>query len=366
MRRMRRVIAALLVAVPLGMPAAGPSAPQAQSSGDGGFDVQKIADSVYAAIRKDPPGLMVNSNSVFIVNDDDVVVVDTTLTPSSARATLAELRKLTPKPVKYVINTHWHDDHILGNQVFRETFPDAQFVGHARTEQQLSTTGAANRKRMFEFAPQMTQQFRMSLEQSKSMAGGTLTEEERGSYQHDIAVSERFLAEGPGVAIVMPTVVVSDKLALTRGKRTLEILHLGAGHTSEDLVVHLPRERVLITGDLVASPIPLVGSTSHPGEFAVTLEKLIALQPAILIPGHGPALKSLDFVRLEARLLTSLTDQVRTAAASGSTLAQTRRAVNLSEFEKAFAGDSQLLKFIFGFSVTTPGVGAAYRDATKR
>jgi alkyl sulfatase BDS1-like metallo-beta-lactamase superfamily hydrolase len=83
------------------------------------FDLQKVAEGVYAAIRKEPPGLMFNANVVFIINDDDVVVVDTNIMPSSAREALAALRKLTTKPVKYVVNTHWHPDHISGNQVGR-------------------------------------------------------------------------------------------------------------------------------------------------------------------------------------------------------------------------------------------------------
>src|SRR5215216_6327832 len=70
------------------------------------FEVQKIAEGVYAVIRKDPPGLMVDANSVFIINDDDVFVVDTSGAPSTTKEVLAALRKLTDKPVKYVINTH--------------------------------------------------------------------------------------------------------------------------------------------------------------------------------------------------------------------------------------------------------------------
>ena len=82
----------------------------------GNFEMVKLAEGVYVARRTEPAGLTVNGNSVFIINDDDVVVVDATLTPGTAREELAALRKLTDKPVRYVVNTHWHDDHILGNQ----------------------------------------------------------------------------------------------------------------------------------------------------------------------------------------------------------------------------------------------------------
>src|SRR5689334_12057209 len=97
------------------------------------FKIVKLSDGVYAAIRTEPPGLTVNGNSVFIINDDDVVVVDTTLTPGTAREIIAEIKKLTHKPVKYVINTHWHDDHIMGNAAYREAFPGVEFIAHTAT-----------------------------------------------------------------------------------------------------------------------------------------------------------------------------------------------------------------------------------------
>jgi cyclase len=364
---MPRVIAILLMVVPAGLslvaqkPAPAPAAPA-----DAGFDVQRVAPDVYALIRKEPPGVMLNANSVVIVNAEDVVVVDTGLGPATAKAIVSAVRTITPKPVKYVINTHWHDDHILGNQVFRETFKDVQFIGHARAEKQLATTGANGRKQRLDVSgPLMTQQLRISLEQSKSMAGGPISEEERRSYTNDIAALERFAAEAPGVTVVMPTTVVEDKFTLVRGRRTIEIRHLGAGHTSEDLVVWLPQDRVMATGDLVVTPVPLLVSTSsRPAEFVTTLEKLAALQPQVLIPGHGSVENGLGPVRLETRLFTTLVEQVRALASKGATLAETRKTVNLSEMEKLIAGDSPLLRQLFNFRVTTPGIAAAYRDAT--
>lgn len=361
---MRRVVAILLMIVAAGwsLPAQTPAPAQAAPA-DAGFDVQRVAPDIYAFVRQEPPGLALNANSVVVVNADDVLVVDAGVTPATAKAMLAALRTITPKPVKYVVNTHWHDDHILGNQVFRDAFKDVQFIGHARAEKQSATVGATNRKQRLDVSgPLMTQQLRLSLEQSKSMAGGPISDEERRSYTSDIAALDRFAAEAPATTVVTPTMTVEDKLTLVRGRRTIEILHLGAGHTSEDLVVWLPQDRVMATGDLVVTPVPLLASMSRPADFVTTLEKLIALQPQILIPGHGAVTHGLDYVRLEARLFTALVDQVRAAAAKGATLAETRKTVNLSEFEKMLAGDSALLKQLFNFRVTSPGVAAAYRD----
>jgi glyoxylase-like metal-dependent hydrolase (beta-lactamase superfamily II) len=360
MPRMMRLPVGTLAAL-LGLAAVAPGA-QAPAR----FEMQKIADGVYAAIRTEPPGLMFDANSIFLIGPDDVIVVDTNVTPSSAGATLAALRQLTDKPVSTVINTHWHDDHVIGNHTFREAFPNARFVGHTTSPRDMLRIGAANRKQRFEFGPQLVQQLRLSLELRRSMAGGDLTDEERRSYQSDIDAAERFFTEAPGVPAVTPTVTVADRLALTQGARTIEVRHLGAGHTPADLVVHLPRERIAIAGDLVAAPVPLVGSTSRPAAFAATLAALLALKPAIIVPGHGPVMRDEGYVRRQARLLRSLVAQVRNAAAPGATLPEVRKRVDLAPFRREFAGGSPLLGFLFDFQVTNPGIAAAFREVQSR
>src|SRR4030095_5874587 len=97
---------------------------------------------------------------------------------------------------------------------------------------------------------------------------------------------------------VLPTITLQDRLTLYRGDRRIDIRHLGMGHTSGDIVVHLPKEGILITGDLVVWPVPLVGNPqSHIGEWAATLEKLRALHATVIVPGHGPVLHDDSFLK---------------------------------------------------------------------
>lgn len=359
---------------PKTQPARGPAAEPAPSQAKGTVqpttvntvEIQKVADGVYAAIRKEPPGLMFNGNCVFIINDEDVVVVDTTITPSSAREVLAELKKLTSKPVKYVINTHWHDDHIIGNQVYREAFPGVEFIGHASTLVDLPTVGASNRQQLQEGAPGFVEQIRATMNNKKNLVGADLTEEERISFTSDIEQVERYLSEIPKFQVVLPTITIQESLTLHRGSRTIEIRHLGRGHSGADLVVYLPKERIAITGDLVVWPVPLVGSTSYPAEFAAALEKLVAMQPTTIIPGHGQVMHDDTYPKLLIRLLTSIKEQTEAAFARGETLEQARKSVNLEEFRKVIAGDSQLKSFIFRFYVTDPGITAAYQQASQK
>ena len=336
----------------------GTGAPMAKAEAASSFEVQKIAEGVYAVIRTYPPGLMCDGNSVFIINDQDVVVVDA---PEASRDFLAALRKLTKKPVKYVINTHWHDDHIIGNQVYRDAFPGAEFIGHARMREYLPTTGLSNRKQMLDGAPKFVAQMRSLMDQGKSIAGGELTPEERLAFESDFKLVDRYMAEVPGAEIILPTITIEDSLTLHRGGRNIDVRHLGRGHTSGDLVVHLPQEGILITGDLVVWPVPLVGSEqSHVRDWSATLDKVRRLHPKLIVPGHGPVLRDDSYVTLMADLMASVTAQTEAAIARGETLEQARKSVNIEEFQRRFAGDSKLLGFLFRNYVTGPAVASAY------
>src|SRR3984885_11915327 len=114
------------------------------SGAENGVAVQKvqIADGVYQFITA-PDGYVPNGNSVVIVNENDVLVFDTFTRPSTARAELAEIRKITDKPVRYVVNSHHHPDHWSGNEVFAEAFPNIEIIASEDTRQYMLTIAKA-------------------------------------------------------------------------------------------------------------------------------------------------------------------------------------------------------------------------------
>ncbi|MBX7222544.1 MAG: MBL fold metallo-hydrolase [Blastocatellia bacterium] len=332
----------------------------------GGFDVQKVAEGVYAVIRTDPPGLMFDANCVFIINDDDVVVVDSSISPASTRDVLAALRKLTPKPVKYVINTHWHEDHIIGNQVYKEAFPGVEFIAQATTREDFPTVGLSNRKQLLDAINEINENLRDILAKNKNSRGGPLTDEQRLSLSNDVRLLERYQAEAPKFQVILPTITFDEKLTLQRGRRTIEVQFLGRAHTRADVVVSLPADGIVITGDLVVWPVPLVGSTAYPLDFGATLEKLLALHPKIMIPGHGPVMQDDRYVKLLADLLKSLKQQVTAAVARGETLEQVRKSVKLEEFQQQIVGDSAVRKSIFQMYFMGPAIDGAFRQALEK
>jgi cyclase len=331
------------------------------------FEVQKLAEGVYAVIRREPPGFMVDANNVFIINDDDVIVVDANGAPAITREVLSALRKLTSKPVRYVINTHYHDDHIRGNQVYREAFPNVEFIAHAYSRDYLPNQGASNRKAFLEGAPKFAAQIKEHLEKNESLFGGAMSDEERQSSQSDIRLVELVLSEGSVAQTILPTITVEDRLTLYRGSRRIDILHLGSGHTAADLVVHLPKEGIVITGDLVVWPVPLVGNPqSHIAEWAATLDKLRALNPAVIVPGHGQVLRDDSYLKTLSEMFASIKQQVEASVAKGETLEQAQKSVNLTEFRNRLAGDSKVRRALFANYVAYPAIAAAYGEASAK
>jgi len=340
------------------------SIPAAARNAD--FEVQKIAGGVYAVIRREPPSLWFNPNTVFIIGKKDVTVVDTNISSRYTQAVLAELRKLTDKPVRYVVNTHWHEDHIIGNRVYREAFPKVKFIGHKSTLEDLPTVGAANRRGSLENGGGFVRLLKNLIAKGENLDKQKLSEEERAGYESDIDLVESYLAESADFQIILPDITVENRMEFDDGQRKIEILHLGRAHTGADLVVRLPREKIVASGDLIVAPVPLVGTTSYPLEYGATLENLLRLRAEIIIPGHGAVQRDDSYARLMIRLLNSIKLQAEAAVKRGETLEQLRKSVNLDEFRREFAGASQHRALIFQNYVFLPATAAAYRRLTEK
>jgi len=353
-------------------PAPDSSSPAAASSSissgaKSGFDVQELAPGVYAEIRREPPGLAVDCNVVFIVNDEDVFVVDANITAGSARESIAALKRITSKPVRYVINTHWHDDHVIGNGEWREAYPGATFLAHEALREYLPARGVTARQQMATQAPQFAALLRRLLAEKKSLGGGPISEEEKESYESDLRLVDRYVAENVAVKDVLPSETFTDRVTFHRGARTIDVRHLGRGHTRSDIVVHLPNEGIVVTGDLVVWPVPLVGSDqSWIADWSATLARLRELGAKTIVPGHGPVLRDDSYPALMQELFAYVQRETAAAVSRGETLEQAQKSVDLSDYRRRFAGESPVRKVAFDNYVAGPSVAAAYRELTTK
>ncbi len=328
------------------------------------FTVERLADGVFAVVRQDLPGLMVDANNLFIIGDRDVIVVDSNGAPAITREVVKALRALTRLPVRYVINTHWHDDHIRGNSVYAAEFPGAEFIAHAAMRPYMAAQGEANRRDFVTQAPGFAAYIRQTMAAGKDLNGDSLTAAMRASYESDLGLVDVVLADSLRSPTVLPTLTVTDSLTLYRGDRTIVIRSVGAGHTGGDLVVELPRERIIATGDLVAWPVPLVGDPqSHIGSWGPALRRVMAARPAIVVPGHGPLLRDLAYVETLAGMFESIAQQASAAVARGDSLDACGRSLAVAPFGDALCGTSAVRRFLFDMYVRGAAATCACREA---
>jgi cyclase len=336
---------------------ADPCSPQAPSQKS--YDVVPLAGGVYGFVWKDPLQDPIEGNSLFIINDRDVVVVDTGILPSSARTMADELRKLTSKPVRYVVNTHWHDDHHNGNQVYRELWPAAEFIAHRDTRidmfAQTYDTRAEDVKRIEDDVAR----YERWSKTGKDDDGKPIDEARRKRMAEVAAVYGRGVTELRTVRNTPPDLTFVDRITLHRGERTIEIRWLGRGNTRGDVVVFLPAERIAATGDLLVNPLPF-GFGSFYEEWAETLDQVDQLPADILFPGHGAIQRDRVYLHQVRDLLLSLVSQVRAAVSAGSSLEETKEKVTLSEWKEKFAGSDPRRQRSFDVFFTAPAVERAW------
>lgn len=335
--------------------------PVAAAAGDA-FDIIPVADGVYAAIGKGTSPMLIGSNAAIIINEDDVVVVDSHYTPSAARALLAEIKALTDKPVRYVVNTHWHNDHTQGNRAYFNVFPGGpEFISSHLTREDIEKKAIPSVKQSLETMPQQIARAEQELASGSSSEGQPLTDEQKTQRQRQIQLWKAYLEELRSLEITLPTLTFERSVVLHKDARPIHILFFHGGHTRGDAVVYLPREKVLIAGDLVTSGLPFPRD-SYPAEWVKTLNAIAALDFDQLIPGHGPVQKGKDHVKLLATIFDSIVTQARAAVDKDLSLDDTKKAVNVESFRQAITGGDAAQNRNFDARIATY-IERAWREA---
>lgn len=240
------------------------------------FRFTKVKEGIYHAVGTG--ALAVVGNSSVIVNDDDAIVVDDHVSPAAAWVLLEELKAITDKPVRTVINTHFHFDHAHGNQVFGA---GVDIIGHEFTRQML--LGNALRMPLYQgylagLSPQ--------IEDLKKRLAAETDAARQAQLRTQLQAAENNRASQAELRPTPPNVTLTNQMSLHRGAREIQIRFLGRGHTAGDVVVYLPRERVVITGDFLTASLSNM-SDSYPAEWAASLDALLALDFDTVMPGHG-------------------------------------------------------------------------------
>jgi glyoxylase-like metal-dependent hydrolase (beta-lactamase superfamily II) len=358
-----RVVAVASILVALGC--RGPEANPTERAVSPNLELVQLDSGVFAAIRKEPLSLAVNANSLIIVRDTDVVVVDAQFTRAATRETIAAIRSLTDKPVGYVINTHWHDDHVAGDQVYQDSFPSVRFVMQENTATDLATLGVTNRKNQLEAAPSAVDRFERLLAMNLGIDSTRVTPMERDAVESAIRIVRQYVGESRAFRPITATDTVRRRMTLGRGSERMDLLWFDLANTRGDLVIHLPARSILAAGDLVVSPVPFAFN-SHPGSWVRVLDSLLALKPRIVVPGHGPVMRDLGYVQSVRAWLDRTTREVSSAVARQDSLGAVQKAVTLDDVRRSVTGNGKWMNFMWRQFFVGPAVQAAFEEALVR
>jgi cyclase len=322
----------------------------------------QLAPGVYQFLSPDLAG-NVQGNSIAIETDHDVLVFDSTLLPTTAEAVLRQLRQLTTKPVRYLVNSHWHPDHTGGNEAYATAFPDVEIIATAVTRQLMEDTQSVYVKTLEYEAAQTNVEVQKALRSGRDPTNGKrLSTAEAGELRAQLREEDEFLAQYRTTRPRLPTLTFDKRLTLHHGGREFRLIRL-PGHTAGDLVLHLPAEGIVLTGDLLAYPVPFCAD-SHPSAWIASLETLSQLNASIIVPGHGPALHDQTYLRLVLGSLQSLQQQIRAALRRGLTLEETQKSIDLDSIRVQFTHDDPVLNAAFQGNFV-PIVKQMYDEATE-
>jgi glyoxylase-like metal-dependent hydrolase (beta-lactamase superfamily II) len=320
------------------------------------YKSEPVADHVHLIYRPDPVRLPAEGNVEVIEQTDGLVVVDAGGTPEGGTRVVEEIRRISSKPVKYLIYTHWHYDHTLGAPAFRAAYPGIRIISTDATRADM--TGAPMRG-----VDAMADAWRGNVAQiAHRLASPDGLDAEQLRRYAQAEVDAPLIAKAYDGATAVPAdITFSDKLDLPDAVAPVEVMFLGKAHTDGDAVVWLPQQKVVVTGDVVVLPYPF-GTDSYPQSWLAVLHRIESIGFTVLVPGHGEVQHDHRYLDKLIALIEDVQSQVDPAARQGKTLDDISKKVDFGNEYANFAGDSHWLHNAFKVNFLDPMVKNAYLE----
>lgn len=240
------------------------------------YNLEKLADGVYAAIHNDDGGFAICNGGIVDLGGR-TIVIDPFISPTAARDLKEHAEILTGRPVSLVINTHSHNDHTRGNQVF---VPHANIIGTVNARRDIESgfyTGVEYEK---EHSPEELS----NMQKLFAQATGKNKNELKMWCGYHQAKIESF----PELKMTPPNITMTDTMTIWGSNREIVLIATGIGHSTGDMIAYLPADSIIFMGDLLfVERHPFMGE-GDPASWKNTLEKIALLKPKIAVPGHGP------------------------------------------------------------------------------
>ena len=248
---------------------------------DGGprHRMTKITDTIYRADAPGTPGI--NATSWVFINDADVLVTDSEGSPASARSLLAGVATITSKPVRYLVDTHFHIDHAYGNAALPAT---VQVIGSEFTRRMLLGPEARSGVTFRNF----TDPIPGRIAALRTQVAAETDPQRKAQLEGQLASQEATLAVYTGnFPLQPPTLTVTSSTSIWSGAKEFRIMWIGRAHTAGDVVVYVPSEKAAASGDILFKSMVGWQGDAFPNDHPATLDALKALDIELLLPGHG-------------------------------------------------------------------------------
>ena len=286
------------------------------AASDAGARMLRLADNVFVIEHDDATDEWPHGNTGVIVGQTGLFVIDSCYLPSRARADIALIRRVTDKPVRFLMTTHWHFDHNNGASAYRDAFPGVTLLAERNTARWI----------------ELNQQYWKAL----STSPGSARREALATLKDEAVIAKRRaeLAELETLEVVAPTQLFDGRMSLDFEGTPIEIEDRGRANSPNDATIWLPRERILFAGDiLVRSPLPYVGA-SWPVHWVSVLRDLEAVPAAAIVPGHGPVQADHAYTRSVRELLEATLERVEALVRAGRSLAEVQDMLALDDLRQ--------------------------------
>ncbi|OGU35089.1 MAG: hypothetical protein A2068_02835 [Ignavibacteria bacterium GWB2_35_6b] len=320
-------------------------------------NITELTKGVYVIEHPDAFLGEPSGNTTVIIGSQKVLVVDA-VWPISARTDIELIRQWTDLPVSYVVNTHWHSDHNIGNKTYMDAFPGLSIIAQKETKKDMDIV-------FKDYANMILGNQKRMLSEGK-IRGEPLSPEVREIIEKRLPDME---AQFEGYVYQPPTLMFEDELVIDLGGREVQIKHPGKGNTSGDAVVYLPEEKILAAGDLLVHPFPYPYD-GYPSEWIKTLETLGQLDIKTIVPGHGTVLHDKTYLYLVRDFFQSAVSQMnKRMGEAGPALSRSldllKQGIDLSSFKTKFASNDEELLGYFD-SISEQVIKLVYQEAALR
>ena len=239
------------------------------------FQLHQLADGVFAAIHREAGAAQ--SNAGIIDLGDQVLVFDTFIAPAAAADLREAVEASLSRPVSALINSHYHNDHIWGNQAFPSDVP---IISTIKTRELINTLGADEHHWFAAHSQERLDALLTQLDQEQDEASRRLT-------SYSITYYRTILEALPGLQIRLPNVTFANQMDFHGSRRVAHLICYGGGHTPSDSILYLPAERIIFMADLLFTGTHIYLPDGDPNEIRRTLSRIMQLPAEILVPGHG-------------------------------------------------------------------------------